>query len=91
MPPKTHVNFCHCSHCRDYQVRIYGGAGRDALTGDVGSYLMRGVVRDISLRRHPSRLSVRWVSSGTYTYEINGRNYVLEPGKFLLVADGGDL
>jgi AraC-like DNA-binding protein len=88
MQSNAHVNFCHCTHCRDYQLRIYGGANGEKLTGNVASYLMRGVVRDISLRRHPARLSVRWVASGRYAYEIRGRNYVLEPGKFLLVADG---
>lgn len=88
MQPKTHVNFCHCSHCRDYQFRIYGGSGGEPLTRNVSSYLMRGVIRDISLRHHPARLSVRWVSSGRYTYEINGRNYVLQPGNFLLIGDG---
>ncbi len=88
MVPKKHVNFCHCSHCRDYQFRIYGGAGGEPLTKNASSYLMRGVVRDISLSRHPARLSMRWVSSGKYTYEINGGNYVLQPGNFLLVADG---
>lgn len=82
-------NFCQCEHCRRYRFRIFGGAAPgERLTRDSDSYLMRSVVRDISLSSHPARLSVRWVRSGRYVYEIDGRRYVLQPGNFLLVGDG---
>ena len=82
-------NTCHCSNCRRFGVKVLGGKQSGGeLTKDADSYLMRGVFRDVSLEKHPSRLSVRWVNSGKYTYEIDGRNYVLQPGKFLIIADG---
>lgn len=53
-----------------------------------GSYLMRGSLRDVMLSNHRSRLSVRWIVGGRYTYEVDGERFVLEPGKFLIINDG---
>lgn len=49
---------------------------------------MRGSLRDVMLSNHRSRLSVRWVVGGRYTYEVDDERFVLEPGKFLIINDG---
>ena len=49
---------------------------------------MRGTLRDATLSNHRSRLSVRWIVGGQYTYEVDGVRFVLEPGKFLILNDG---
>ena len=82
-------NSCHCLRCRDLPVRVFGrGAGGGQTPGTADSYLMRGVFRDVSLQKHPSRLSVRWVRTGSYAYEVAGEDYVLKPGNFLIINDG---
>lgn len=49
---------------------------------------MRGTLRDVTLSKHRSRLSVRWVVDGRYTYEVDRERFVLEPGRFLILNDG---
>ncbi len=49
---------------------------------------MRGSLRDVTLSNHRSRLSVRWIVGGRYTYEVDGERFILEPGKFLIINDG---
>lgn len=82
-------DFCNCPNCGNIKTRIFGAGSKDnQLSVDSDTYLMHCVVRDATLKNHPSRLSVRWVRSGSYAFEIEGRNYLLQPGNFLVVGSG---
>ncbi len=82
-------NFCNCLRCGSFKTRIFGADGKvNRLSVESGTYLMHCVLRDATLKNHPSRLSVRWVRSGSYAFEIEGRNYLLQPGNFLIVGSG---
>ncbi len=85
--PLVHVQSCQCSHCAHFPTRVFGRFPTPN-TEKPGSYLMRGSLRDVTLSNHRSRLSVRWVVVGRYTYEVDGERLVLEPGKFLIINDG---
>lgn len=76
---------CHCSHCGSLAPTILA---REGTGGRVGTYLMRGRVRDVALSGHRSRLSLRWVGEGRYVYEIDGHRHVLTPGNVLIVNGG---
>lgn len=85
--PLIHVQSCQCSHCGHLPTRVFGRFPTPNVEKP-GSYLMRGSLRDVRLSNHRSRLSVRWVVGGSYTYEVDGERFVLEPGKFLIINDG---
>lgn len=52
------------------------------------TYLMSGRLRDVTLNNHLARLSVRWVQTGRYVYEVDRQRFVLEPGNFLVLNVG---
>ncbi len=49
---------------------------------------MRGDATNVVLHGHPSRLSLRWVTAGEYTYRVDDQRYRLTPGAVLVLDDG---
>ena len=80
---------CDCTRCRFLNPSIFGAAvaGGPLVSSD-STRLMRTKVNDVNLTRHRSRLSVRWIERGSYTYEVEGQRYLMRPGNFLLINDG---
>jgi AraC family transcriptional regulator len=69
--------------------RIFGAsASADPLARANSTRLMRTEIANVSLNQHRSRLSVRWVARGSYTYEVEGQRYLLRPGNFLIINHG---
>lgn len=86
MKTLKHQPSCHCSHCGHLPAKVLQFAAPDSKKP---TYLMRGTLpAGVSLKNHQTRLSVRWVAGGRYTYEVDRRRFVLEPGKFLVLNDG---
>ncbi len=85
--PLVHIQSCQCSHCAHLPTQVFGHFPTPSVEKP-GSYLMRGSLRDVTLSNHRSRLSVRWIVGGRYTYEAEGERFALEPGKFLILNDG---
>ena len=88
-PLVIHPTSCDCPSCRHIPSRLYPAP--QALTlgpGERASRLLRGTLLNVGLHNHPTRLSLRWVTQGRYTYEIQGRRYVLTPGNVLITEDG---
>jgi AraC family transcriptional regulator len=81
-----HQPSCHCSHCGHLPAKVLQFAAPDS---QKPTYLMRGTLpAGVALKNHQTRLSVRWVANGRYTYEVDSQRFVLEPGKFLVLNNG---
>lgn len=84
-----HPTSCDCPSCRHIPSRLYPAPQILTLSpGEQASRLLRGTLLNVGLHNHPTRLSLRWVTEGRYTYEIQGRRYVLTPGNLLITEDG---
>ncbi|MBL8151981.1 MAG: helix-turn-helix transcriptional regulator [Blastocatellia bacterium] len=88
---ESHFIFAQHSQCHDYCSKI---PGKDFVlpfcnhTKLTGNRVTRGLIKDISINNHPSRLSVRWITRGSYTYQVDGRSFNLDTNKFLIINDG---
>lgn len=89
MKQKVHRLSCNCSHCAHFGGNVFGLSPLENQNSSARSTtLLRTVSSNVILNDHPSRLSVRWIGKGHYTYEVEKNRYSLKPGRFLIINNG---
>lgn len=73
----------HCENCQQLGLQVLARSCRAH-----GSMYQRATLQVVNIENHETRASVRWVSAGNYTYEVDGRKFQLSQGTYLLLNHG---